>query len=103
MNRAKGAASQAKQRLSRSKTAAHSGTSKTGLMNFTLRNKGVKSVKKKKLFERSEFFFFSSTFPYFSKIRAALIFCFFCIKAKEKASCNQAKRKGSLSKKHVTC
>ena len=39
-----------------------------------------------KLFERSEFFFFSSTFPYFSKIRAALIFCFFCIKAKEKYS-----------------
>jgi len=59
----------------------------------------VWSVKKKKLFERSEFFFFSSTFPYFSKIRAALIFCFFCIKAKEKASCNQGKRKGILSKK----
>ena len=54
-------------------------------MNFTLKNKEVWSVKKKKLFERSEFFFFSSTFPYFSKIRAALIFCFFCIKAKEKA------------------
>ena len=59
---------------------------KTGLMNFTLRNKGVWSVKKKKLFERSEFFFFSSTFPYFSKIRAALTFCFFSVKGKEKDS-----------------
>jgi len=55
-------------------------------MNFTLRNKGVCSVKKKKLFERSEFFFFSSTFPYFSKIRAALTFCFFSVKGKEKGS-----------------
>jgi len=54
-------------------------------MNFTLRNQGMRSVKKKKLFERSEFFFFSSTSTDFSKIRAALIFCFFCIKAKEKA------------------
>ena len=62
-------------------------------MNFTLRNKGVWSVKKKKLFERSEFFFFSSTFPYFSKIRAALIFCFFCIKAKEKAFAIKQKEK----------
>jgi len=53
-------------------------------MSFTLRNQGMKSVKKKKLFERSEFFFFSSASPDFSKIRAALIFCFFCIKAKEK-------------------
>ncbi len=69
-----------------STTAARSGTSKTGLMNFTLRNKGVWSVKKKKLFERSEFFFFSSTFPYFSEIRAALTFCFFSVKGKEKAS-----------------
>jgi len=56
-----------------------------GLMNFALRNQGVWSVKKKKLFERSEFFFFSTIPPDFSKIRAALIFCFFCIKAKEKA------------------
>jgi len=54
-------------------------------MNFALRNQGMRSVKKKKLFERSEFFFFSSASPDFSKIRAALIFCFFCIKAKEKA------------------
>jgi len=67
-----------------SKTAARSGTNRTGLMSFTLRNQGMKSVKKKKLFERSEFFFFSSASPDFSKIRAALIFCFFCIKAKEK-------------------
>ena len=72
-----GAASRAKQRRSRakwqaecsnewrsqpseataicSKTAARSGTSKTGLMNFTLRNQGVGSVKKGVLFERSEF------------------------------------------------
>ena len=68
-------------------------------MNFALRNQGMKSVKKKKLFERSEFFFFSSASPDFSKIRAALIFCFFLIKQKEKASCNQAKRKGQLKKK----
>jgi hypothetical protein len=59
---------------------------RTGLMNFALRNQGMKSVKKKKLFERSEFFFFSSASTDFSKIRAALIFCFFCIKAKEKGS-----------------
>ena len=38
-----------------SKTAAHSETRKTGLMNFTLRNQGVGSVKKGLLFERSEF------------------------------------------------
>jgi hypothetical protein len=45
---------------------------------------------------------FSSTLPDFSKIRAALIFCFFCIKAKEKVfailktfelSCVQDKKK----------
>jgi len=39
-----------------------------------------------------------STFRYrpfdFSKKNAALIFCFFCIKAKEKDCCNQGKRKG---------
>jgi hypothetical protein len=38
-----------------------------------------------------------STFRYkhhdFSKKNAALIFCFFCIKAKEKESCNKAKKK----------
>ena len=69
-----------------SKVVARSGTNRTGLMSFTLRNQGMKSVKKKKLFERSEFFFFSSTFPYFSKIRAALTFCFFSVKGKEKGS-----------------
>jgi len=46
----------------------------------------MKSVKKKKLFERSEFFFFSSASPDFSKIRAALTFCFFWVKPKEKGS-----------------
>jgi len=39
---------------------------------------------------------FSSAAPDFSKIRAALIFCFFCIKAKEKAFAIKAKRKGHL-------
>jgi len=43
------------------------------------------SVKKKKLFERSEFFFFSGDLSCSSVEYAALIFCFFCIKAKEKA------------------
>jgi len=62
-------------------------------MNFALRNQGMRSVKKKKLFERSEFFFFSSASPDFSKIRAALIFCFFCIKAKEKAVVSSKKKR----------
>ena len=67
-------------------------------MSFTLRNQGMKSVKKKKLFERSEFFFFSSTFPYFSKIRAALTFCFFSVKGKEKDSCSQTKKNQAYGK-----
>jgi len=41
------------------------------------------SVKKKKLFEQSEFFFFSSASPDFSKIRAALTFWFFWLDPKE--------------------
>jgi len=53
----------------------------------------VGSVKKKKLFERSEFFFFSFALPYFSKTHAALTFCFFCVKAKEKAVAVKAKEK----------
>ena len=73
--------------------AQPSGTRRTGLMSFTLRNQGVWSVKKKKLSERSEFFFFSSVSPDFSKIRAALIFCFFLIKQKENAFANKAIRK----------
>ena len=55
-------------------------------MNFTLRNHGTRSVKKKKLFERSEFFFFSSASHDFSKIRAALNFCFFWFKPKERVN-----------------
>jgi len=62
-------------------------------MNFALRNQGMKSVKKKKLFERSEFFFFSSASPDFSKIRAALIFCFFLIKPKEKVFVSSKKKR----------
>jgi hypothetical protein len=44
------------------------------------------SVKKKKLFERSEFFFFSGDLSWSSVEYAALTFCFFCVKAKEKGS-----------------
>jgi len=40
--------------------------------------------KKKKLSERSEFFFFSGMEPDFSKKNAALTFCFFSVKGKEK-------------------
>jgi len=36
---------------------------------------------------------FSSTLPDFSKIRAALTFCFFSVKGKEKDSSSQGKRK----------
>jgi hypothetical protein len=42
------------------------------------------SVKKKKLFERSEFFFFSETEERSSAECAALTFCFFSVKGKEK-------------------
>ncbi|WP_353332647.1 hypothetical protein [Bacteroides sedimenti] len=43
------------------------------------------SVKKKKLFERSEFFFFSGTCSRSSGERAALNFWFFWYKPKEQA------------------
>jgi hypothetical protein len=51
------------------------------------------SVKKKKLFERSEFFFFSGDLSWSSGECAALTFCFFCVKAKEKDSCNKPNKK----------
>ena len=50
----------------------------------------------------ASFTLFSSTLPDFSKIRAALIFCFFCIKAKEKAFALKAKEKARHYKKVVT-
>jgi len=43
------------------------------------------SVKKKKLFERSEFFFFSGGLSWSSGEYAALTFCFFSVKGKEKS------------------
>jgi hypothetical protein len=42
---------------------------------------------------------FSSTLPDFSKIRAALTFCFFSVKGKEKDSCNQGKKQLKSKKK----
>ena len=53
------------------------------------------SVKKKKLFERSEFFFFSGNTPCSSEERAALTFCFFWVKPKEKRK--ELKRKISIN------
>jgi len=58
---------------------------RTGLMNFALRNLGVWTLRRGCCLSIASFTPFSSTLPDFSKIRAALIFCFFCIKAKEKA------------------
>jgi hypothetical protein len=57
------------------------------------------SVKKKKLFERSEFFFFSGDLLWSSGEYAALIFCFFCIKAKEKVFASRQKKKQLQSSK----
>jgi len=68
------------------KTAARSGTSRSGLMNFALRNLGVWTLRRGCCLSAASFTPFSSTLTDFSKIRAALIFCFFCIKAKEKDS-----------------
>ena len=77
------------------KTAARSGTSRIGLIFAALNGMKGWSVKKKKLFERSEFFFFSGDLLWSSGEYAALIFCFFCIKAKEKVFVIKQKEKAS--------
>jgi hypothetical protein len=69
-----------------SKVAARSGTSRTGLIFAALNGMKGWSVKKKKLFERSEFFFFSGDLLWSSGEYAALTFCFFWVKPKEKDS-----------------
>jgi len=69
-----------------------------GLMIVALSGMEWWSVKKKKLFERSEFFFFSGNTPCSSGERAALTFCFFCVKAKEKRK--NILRFGIKSSKH---
>ena len=71
-----------------SKTAAGSGTDKTGLMNFALINLGVWTLRRGCCLSAASFTPFSSTLPDFSKIRAALTFCFFSVKGKEKGSLN---------------
>jgi hypothetical protein len=56
------------------------------------------SVKKGRLFERSEFEPFSGMQHNFSKIRAALTFWFFCVKAKEQTIAS-SKKKGTIKNK----
>ena len=56
----------------------------TGLMNFTLRNLGVWTLRRGCCLSEASFSPFSSTLTDFSKIRAALTFCFFSVKGKEK-------------------
>jgi len=68
-----------------SKNVAGSETRKTGLIFAALNGMEGWSVKKKKLFERSEFFFFSGDLSCSSGEYAALTFCFFSVKGKEKA------------------
>jgi hypothetical protein len=57
--------------------------------------------KKKKLFERSEFFFFSGVQHNFSKIHAALTFWFFCVKAKEQKKVKPSKKLKSRAKQRL--
>jgi hypothetical protein len=66
-----------------SKAVARSGTSKTGLMNFTLRNLGVWTLRRGCCLSEASFSLFSSTLTDFSKIRAALIFCSFASRQKK--------------------
>ena len=68
-----------------STTVVRSEANRTGLIFAALNGVKGGGVKKKKLFERSEFFFFSSTLSWSSGEYAALTFCFFSVKGKEKS------------------
>ena len=74
---------------------------RTGLMNFTLRNLGVWTLRRGCCLSAASFTPFSSTLTDFSKIRAALTFCFFSVKGKEKDSSSQGKRKSIFKRKKI--
>ncbi|MBP1593480.1 MAG: hypothetical protein H6Q12_498 [Bacteroidetes bacterium] len=74
---------------------------RTGLMNFALRNQGVWTLRRGCCLSEANFSLFSSTLPDFSKIRAALIFCFFLIKQKEKVFASRQKKRVAINIKNI--